>query len=182
MALSKYTLPLLRRGPELDPWDRAKRRFLEGASAEQLSLFESATLESIYYDACNAEKRHSKNSFLRKTQSKLNPLVNALEGFSPALTTYANASPDFLCPLWGRIRLILILSRASQKYFDDLLDFLERVGYALPRFRLYQAIFPGDVRLMNLLTDAYLRIIDFCTEAKTQFTSKRAISSKFVNS
>ncbi|KAI9654606.1 MAG: hypothetical protein M1831_005367 [Alyxoria varia] len=177
MALSKYNVPLQHRFSELDPWERAKRRFLDGASAEQLHLFESATLEGIYYDACNAEKRHGQDSLLRKTQSKLNPLVNALEGFSPALTTYANASSSILCPLWGSIRVVLILSRATQKYFDELLSLLERVGYALPRFRLYQTIFPGDVRLMNLLTEAYLRIVGFCTDVKTQFNSKRTISA-----
>ena len=164
---------------QIDPWLRAKRDFTRDLSLEEATLFDAATPETILQDASDASRSHYKSSPARKVSQKLQPLIRALEGYGPALDVCANASSTILCPIWGSIRIVLILGRAFQKYFDDLLKILQSLGAALPRFKTYQALFPNDQHLINLLSDAYFQLVGFCMNVKSLFCSKRTSLGKF---
>jgi hypothetical protein len=61
------------------------------------------------------------------------------------------------------------LARGFGRYFEKLVDMFSRIGEVLPRFRVYERLFPEHERLLAALTKSYLDIIIFCLDAKEIF-------------
>ena len=93
-----------------DAWTRARDRFIEDLSESERSLYHQSSLEMILYDASAAQKRHQDTSISRDVISKLQPLTSAIEQYGQALDVYANAYPLALSPLWGSLRVVLLVS------------------------------------------------------------------------
>lgn len=118
-----------------DPWQIAKSRFLEDLDPSERQLFENATLENLYYSTSNLERADAEESKTRNVARKLGPLVSAIESYGSALDTYAQIAPLYLAPIWGSIRVLLVLAKKHGKFFEKVLDTLNRIGDILPRFR-----------------------------------------------
>lgn len=103
----------------------------------------------------------------------MRPLIAAIEQYSKALDIYANAYPLVLSPLWGSIRNVLLLAQEFGKYFDRIVDMFASIGDVLPRFRVYENLFPSHERLVQALSIVYVDILTFCTEAKAVFRRER---------
>lgn len=159
--------------PSIDAWARARDRYREDLTEDEKQIYSTATLENLYYDASAAEKTHRATSSSRAFVSKLQPLCAAIEQYGEALDTFANASALILCPLWGSVRVVLHLAREFGKYFDKLVEMFARIGDVLPRFRVYEKLFPGHEQLVQSLSIVYLDIIKFCTDAKAVFRQGR---------
>jgi hypothetical protein len=52
----------------------------------------------------------------------------------------AQSSASILCPLWGRMRIVLHLALSYEKYYDKIIHLYERIGDIIPRFRDYQKL------------------------------------------
>ncbi|KAL8770537.1 MAG: hypothetical protein Q9209_003793 [Squamulea sp. 1 TL-2023] len=165
--------------PNKDAWTRARDRYVEDLSKEERALYEHASPESIFYDASAAQKIHVSSSTGVKTIERLKPLIAAIEQYSQALDVYANAYPLVLCPLWGSIRIVLQLARGFGEYFERIVEMFARIGDLLPRFRVYENLFPSHERLVHALSITYIDVLVFCTEAKTVFRRERR--SRLVN-
>ncbi|KAL9014762.1 MAG: hypothetical protein Q9180_008923, partial [Flavoplaca navasiana] len=122
--------------PHNDAWMRARDRYVEDLSREEKALYETASPESIFYDASAAEKLHASSSASLKIAEKLQPMIAAIEQYGKALDVYANAYPLVLSPLWGSIRVVLHLAREFGKYFERVVDMFATIGDLLPRFRV----------------------------------------------
>lgn len=155
--------------PSIDAWTRACDRYKEDLTEDENQIYSTATLENLYYDASAAEKTHRAVSISRAFISKLQPFCAAIEQYGEALDTYANASALILCPLWGSVRVVLHLAREFGKYFEKLVEMFARIGDVLPRFRVYEKLFPGHEQLVQSLSIVYVDIIKFCTDAKAIF-------------
>ncbi|KAL8992388.1 MAG: hypothetical protein Q9169_007138 [Polycauliona sp. 2 TL-2023] len=155
--------------PYQDAWSRARDRYVEDLSKEEKALFENASPESVLYGARAAEKIHSSSSGSVRFADKLRPLIAAIEQYGKALDIYANAYPLVLSPLWGSIRVVLHLAGEFGKYFERIVDMFARIGDLLPRFRLYENLFPSHERLVQALSVAYVDVLTFCTDAKAVF-------------
>lgn len=155
--------------PHEDAWIRARDRYFEDLSREERAMYEHATPESIFYDASAAEKVHRSNSVGLNVAKKLQPLIAAIEQYGQALDVFSNAYPLVMSPLWGSIRVLLHLAREFGKYFERIVEMLARIGDVLPRFRVYEDLFPSHERLMHALSAAYVDIIAFCTKSKAVF-------------
>lgn len=92
-----------------DAWTRAKSRYVEDLIHAEKQFFMQASPETIFYDASAAEKRHEASSTSRRLIYKLQPFVTAIEKYGQALDVYSNASPLALSPLWGSIRVLLMV-------------------------------------------------------------------------
>ncbi|KAI4105620.1 MAG: hypothetical protein LQ345_007220, partial [Seirophora villosa] len=145
-------------------------------SKEEVDLYKAASPESIFYDASAAEKIHTSSSRGVKIADKLRPLIAAIEQYGKALDIYANAYPLVLSPLWGSIRIVLHLAHEFGKYFERIADMFARIGDLLPRFRVYENLFPSHERLVQALSITYVDILAFCTEAKAVFRRERRTS------
>lgn len=82
---------------------------MEDLTHEEKQLYMRATPEMIFYDASAAEKSHEANSTSRGLMHKLQPFVAAIEQYGQALDVYSNAYPLALSPLWGSIRILLMV-------------------------------------------------------------------------
>ena len=87
---------------------------MEDLTHEEKQLYLQASPEMIFYDASAAEKSHGASSSSRGLMNKLQPFISAIEQYSQALDVYSNAYPLALSPLWGSIR-VLLLVRLSLK-------------------------------------------------------------------
>ncbi|KAL8655330.1 MAG: hypothetical protein Q9226_003086 [Calogaya cf. arnoldii] len=162
--------------PYKDAWARARDRYVKDLSATEKSLYNTASPESIFYDASAAQKIHTSSSSGAKVADKLRPLVTAIEQYGKALDVYANAYPLVLSPLWGSIRIVLQLACEYSKYFERIVDMFASIGDLLPRFRVYENLFPSQERLVQALSITYIDVLTFCTEAKAVFRSERRSS------
>ena len=95
--------------PFQDSWTRARNLYFEDLTHEEKQLYMKATAETIFYDASAAEKRHGANSTSRGLMHKLQPFIAAIDQYGQALDVYSNAYSLALSPLWGSIRVILLV-------------------------------------------------------------------------
>ncbi|KAF4633554.1 hypothetical protein G7Y89_g4566 [Cudoniella acicularis] len=149
----------------VNAWTRARDRFIEDLSAEEKILYSNASLENVFYSASAAQRNHQMNSTTRKVADQLQPLVAAIDQYGGALDIYSNASSVIMSLLWGSLRL----AKEFGKYFDKLVDMFVRISDVLPRFRVYERLFPSHEPLIHALSVVYVDILRFSTEAKAVF-------------
>jgi tetratricopeptide (TPR) repeat protein len=159
----------------LNPWDLAKERYLASLEEGERALFNEATVENLYYKTANESRHERKHS---KIAQKLQPLVAAIKDYGQALDVYTNISPLPLAPIWGSIRVLLVLAEKYNKYYSQICDVLSRIGDLLPRFKDYASIFDMDKypRLYQCLVTAYLDIINLCLKFREILASQRRTS------
>ena len=123
-----------------DPWQLAKSRFLDDLEPHEEDLFNNATLENIYYATSNANRDDANSSKTRGAVQRLGPLVSAIESYGGAFDNFAQISPLYLSPIWGSIRVLLVVANSFSKFYAKILDTLGRIGDILPRFREFQVM------------------------------------------
>jgi hypothetical protein len=117
-----------------DAWDIARLRYLANLdSDEEKELFATATLENVYYSTSNLNIEDYKKSKSRKVIDKLQPFVNTIEDYGKAIDAFSNIQPMFLAPIWGSIRVILVVAARYSKFYDKMVETLSRIGDILPR-------------------------------------------------
>lgn len=57
-----------------------------------------------------------------------------MEDYGKALDAYANIASLYLAPIWGSIRVVLVIANTHAKFYYRILDTLGRIGDILPRF------------------------------------------------
>ena len=93
--------------PYSDAWQKALDRFAEDLSEEEKQIYFQATPENILYDASAAEKIHAAESTSRSITSKLQPFVDGVMQYAPAMDVLSNTYGLAICPIWGSVRLVL---------------------------------------------------------------------------
>jgi hypothetical protein len=101
-----------------EPWEVAKARFLDGLTTEDQAIFQSASLENLFYQSSGTFEEYKVDSTLWKAQIKLQPLLDAFEEYGKALDVYANTSSLIMGPLWGSLRVVLLVSNISFSKHD----------------------------------------------------------------
>lgn len=89
------------------PWEAAKKKFLEGLSPEQAKQFHNATIENLFYSASAAQKKHAQGSKSWMMQERLTSLVDGIDDYGKALDVYSNAAATVMGSIWGSIRVVL---------------------------------------------------------------------------
>jgi hypothetical protein len=164
---------------EVDLWQLAKDRYLEGLDSDERNLFNEATIENLYYKTSNEsrdERKRTTSSAIRKLQ----PLVAALKDYGEAFDVYTNISAIPLAPIWGSIRVLLVLAEKYDKYHNRVADVLGRIGDLLPRFKDYGRIFDlkKHPRLCQALLETYFDIINLCMKFREILRSQTRVSLK----
>ena len=108
--------------PIQDAWTRARNRYLEDLTNKEKQSYMQATPETLFYDASAAEKRHEASSTSRGLMHKLQPFIAAIEQYGTALDVYSNSYPLVLSPLWGSIRVLLLVWRPSKAFVSYKLN------------------------------------------------------------
>ena len=118
-----------------DPWELAKARFLNELDPTERDIFNNATIENLFYTTSNANRADAERSRIRSISQKLGPLVSAIESYGKALDVFSQIAPLYLSPIWGSIRVVLVIARTYGKFYQRIVDTLGRIGDILPRFR-----------------------------------------------
>jgi hypothetical protein len=118
---------------DTDAWTVARNRYLETLDPTERLLFHEATIENLYYSTSVINSADSKSSKVRRAIEAVQPLVDKIESYGKAMDAYANISPTFLSPIWGSIRVVLILAKGMGKFFEKVTECLGRIGDILPR-------------------------------------------------
>lgn len=63
------------------------------------------------------------------------------------------------------------IAKDYESYFSKLLEMLQHIGGALPRFDAYEKLFPNHSSLQSALLCVYLELVNFLTGAKKVFSS-----------
>ncbi len=133
---------------------------------DERRLFDYATLENLLQASTEEQSSHQKQSQSRAIPGRLKPFLSAIEDFGTAFDVISNTYSIALAPLWGALRVVLHLAQRFNKIFDRIVEIFERVGWILPRFRVYERVFGRHPRVVAALSTAYLDIIKFCDESK----------------
>jgi hypothetical protein len=118
-----------------DAWKLAKARFLDGLDESQQAIFHEAKVENLLYSASNVQREDQKISKTRSVLKNIQPLISAIEDYGKALDAYANISPIYLAPIWGSIRVVLVIANNHSHFYSRMVDVFGRIGDILPRFR-----------------------------------------------
>ncbi|TVY59373.1 hypothetical protein LCER1_G001100 [Lachnellula cervina] len=152
-----------------DPWKIAIARFLESLDEKSRENFNEATPGNLFYCVSKVEREDREAIKARSAIRQIYPLISAVKDYGKALDVYANLASPYLAPIWGSIRVVLVIASSHAKFYSRILDVFSRIGDILPRFRDYQRIFNGKKhqRFTLSMSKAYLDIITLCTEFST---------------
>ncbi|KAH7069754.1 hypothetical protein BKA63DRAFT_88377 [Paraphoma chrysanthemicola] len=164
MSLIRTSLPVA-----TQPWEAAKARFLEGLPAHQAARFESASLENIFYDASIAQKKHTQASRSWHHQERLSSFFDSVNEYGKAMDVYSNTYGLIISPIWGSLRVVIHIATEAGKFQDSIVEMLAQIGDVLPRFQIYQMIFKNHERLLVVLADVFLDVLNFCVLTKDFF-------------
>ena len=93
-----------------DAWSRARDRFVEDLTDAEKPVYFQASAETILYDASAADKIHKEESTSRTIVTKIQPFVEAVEQYGEAMDIYSSTYPLVMGPLWGSIRVVILVS------------------------------------------------------------------------
>ena len=185
----------------LGAWEKAKARFLEGLDDAEKATFTEATAENIFYAASNVQRDDHRDSKTRSLLESMQPLISAVGDYGKAMDAFANISSLYLAPIWGSIRVVLVIASSHGRFYNRMVDTFGRIGDILPRFRKcaadpwrrsdcteenilgdYQRIFDSKKhqRFTQALSVAYLDIISLCTEFKTLLRNQKKSAAKRI--
>ncbi|TGO62599.1 hypothetical protein BOTNAR_0111g00170 [Botryotinia narcissicola] len=167
-----------------DPWLIARNRFIDQLDPAERALFNEATPENLYYKSSNIQKADQKNSKTRAILKSLEPLTKSIQDYGAAMDTFSNIAPLYLAPIWGSLRVILVLASSHGKFYDRIIETFARVGDILPRLRDYQAIFDQEKypKFTQSLSAAYLDIIILCSDFKNILAGQKSSFVKRMRS
>lgn len=96
-----------------DIWTKVRDRFLEDLSDKEKVLYCQATPSTVLDEVLTLNIHHAEHSKSRWVLGKMQSTVELFERYGKAIDVYVNAQPLVMSPLWGSIRILLIVSPRS---------------------------------------------------------------------
>ncbi|KAI9794605.1 MAG: hypothetical protein M1816_004492 [Peltula sp. TS41687] len=93
--------------------------------------------------------------------SQLEPILSQINDFAALIALYSGADAKATGLVWGSLRLILTLATPAGDTLNDVLDMLNDLSLALPRFRAYEETLPMDQALESSLLEVYTEMTCF---------------------
>ncbi|KAK0100799.1 hypothetical protein ONS95_007247 [Cadophora gregata] len=160
---------------EADPWLIARDRYLLSLTPEERVIFQQATVENLYFETSVINSSDQQSSKVRKAIEAVQPLIEKIESYGKAMDVFANMSTTILSPIWGSIRVVLVLAGNVGRLFERFSECLGRIGDILPRLLDYQRVFSllRYPRLKESLATMYLDIIEVCMDFKMMIKNQQ---------
>jgi hypothetical protein len=81
--------------------------FLASLLPDEQILFQATkAVEALLHEVNTSNKEHRDASVSHKASTALLPFIAGIEQYRQAIDVFANSN-DFLCPIWGSIRIVL---------------------------------------------------------------------------
>ena len=138
-------------------------------------LFSAASPEYLLAGTLLSYQRHEANSKSFRLIKALEPFVSIVRDYGAALDVLANTYSLVLSPLWGSLRVLLRIAEEAGKYFDKLVEMFARIADVLPRLDVYERLFSNHDRLLDMILNSYIDILNFCIDAKNTFRKKGSV-------
>ena len=148
-------------------WHQAVEKYREELQATEgyQAIQKVPTLEELI-SSCSSIQDTAPSNYARViSHSRIVPRLNFVDDFSAVLALCFGADAVLTVALWGSIRLILRHVSSTVETLQDVLDLLEELSLALPRFQAYEQTLPLDRQLQQALLDGYCEIIHFYVRA-----------------
>ncbi|KAI8629894.1 hypothetical protein F5Y19DRAFT_474833 [Xylariaceae sp. FL1651] len=104
----------------------------------------------------------SKDVMAYNILGRLDPLLSGIEYYTEVIGVFVQTNQAVLAPIWGSIRLLVLVLRGHTTYVDEILRKLETIYRNMPRYAEYVKRYPNRQRLAEAVTDTLLLIIEFC--------------------
>lgn len=92
----------------------------------------------------------------------MQPLIDWLARFGSALDVFANVDPHGVLSLvWGSLKVLMVLAKDFQQWFEDVVVFLEQIPAVFHRLEAYEKLFVHSLSLRTALSKVYLELLDF---------------------
>ncbi|KAK4166934.1 hypothetical protein QBC43DRAFT_286325 [Cladorrhinum sp. PSN259] len=105
----------------------------------------------------------------RKPNSILNrmePLLSVIEHYSEVASIFVQVNQSVLAPVWGSIRLLVVVLRSYATYVDEVLAYLEVIQRNMPRYSEYVNRYPDRKRLSDAVAHMLDSVAKFCDQAR----------------
>ncbi|KAI9872454.1 MAG: hypothetical protein M1830_001605, partial [Pleopsidium flavum] len=158
---------------EITAWTIAREQYLHASGlskaecAERERLLASSS-DDVMGQLKRLEAEHAKTSKPRRWSARLQPLIDWLARFGPALDVFANADPH---------GVLSLVATDFHNWFEEVVIFLEEMPTVLQRLNKYEELYRNHVSLRTELSKVYLQLLDLLGETTAIF---RKAHSKMI--
>ncbi|KAF9629021.1 hypothetical protein BFW01_g10224 [Lasiodiplodia theobromae] len=147
--------------PSAEAFEAAKKEFLrESDPGAGIDLSSFTTIHDVYDTTDKIQQEQSNSKALRYLQ-RIQPYLICINHYAAVIETFAQTKPEFISPIWGSIKAILLIASTYVRSYDKILDAMEQLGNALPDFEKYTETFYDSDRIKQVLALFYKDILDF---------------------
>ncbi|KAI8931761.1 hypothetical protein NX059_011401 [Plenodomus lindquistii] len=129
------------------------------------SIPETATLTDLNETIRSLSYRHSTIITGRKIESRLEPIIGFVEKYAKAVDVLSQGVP-FAALIWGSLRILLELASSASRYFQKVMDVLERLGDHVGLYARYEDMFQTDSLFASELMLTHLEIMEVFKKAR----------------
>jgi hypothetical protein len=135
---------------------------------------QTTSMHQVYETALKIQEEQGRTGKLRHFR-KIEPYLKRLREFESAINVFAQTKADLLSPIWGSIKLLLVLTSTLSQSFDAIRDVMSDIGFRLPFFEAYTNLFTESTRIADVLCLFYRDILDFHLTALNFFSTSREL-------
>ena len=98
----------------ISAWAAARDRVLldPDLTKEEKAWLHSTSADKVVEELKNLDSQNAQESKSRKMMKAIDPFLDGLQRFGPAMDVFSNADPNGVMSLvWGSLRMILVVSR-----------------------------------------------------------------------
>lgn len=110
---------------------------------------------------------------------RLHTFLDRVQQFVGVVDTFVNVKPQIAAPLWGSIKLSILLASHVSSYFEKVTHLLMKVGRTCPIYQQFGHLYPGSLGLQASLCEHYAIIIRMCTRIVEVSRRKPTIQALF---
>ncbi|KAI6840937.1 hypothetical protein KC340_g1632 [Hortaea werneckii] len=144
---------------------KALARFHEEMGAEDSIFQDISSPEEVLSAAKALEPLQRSSSGSTGSLFRLEFILGNINDFAAIFALGSGAQPRVTGAVWGSLKVLLMLASTTNDTLGEVLNMLDEMSLALPRFRSYEESLPMTPALERALTDVYAEITCFCARA-----------------
>ncbi|KAK9786403.1 hypothetical protein SCARD494_11162 [Seiridium cardinale] len=148
------------------PFSIAFQRYRNQLPREQEHLWNSSFDTACSMQDIIATIRNVENEAFRRRSHKLferlQRISEPLRVSAPALDVLAQVNSGAMVPVWGPLRLVILLVKSHSDLLAKIANMIEDLIACLCRLRRYEEIFPTSFHVQEAIIDVYSESIAFC--------------------
>ncbi|KAI9846534.1 MAG: hypothetical protein M1837_003955 [Sclerophora amabilis] len=150
---------------------KALTRFRSELKDDDECILDVGSVDELLSQARALEPPVSRKGKLSTLLNRLEPILSHINDFAAVVAVCSGADPKATGVVWGSLRVILTLASPAGDKLNHILDMLDELSLALPRFRSYEETLPMTRELESALLGVYTEMMCFCARTINFFRS-----------